>query len=100
MGLTVGVDVGGTKVAAGVVDESGTILASTRRDTPATDAELVAGVIADTVRELAADHTVEAVGIGAAGFVDEKRATVLFAPNMAWRHEPLKAIIEERIGLP
>ncbi len=41
------------------------------------------------------------MGIGAAGFVDDERATVLFAPNIAWRHEPLQATrIEERVGLP
>ena len=35
--LTIGVDVGGTKVAGGVVDEHGTVIASNRRDTPAGD---------------------------------------------------------------
>jgi glucokinase len=40
------------------------------------------------------------VGIGAAGYVDDKRATVLFAPNIDWRHEPLKDKVEQRVGLP
>jgi glucokinase len=52
------------------------------------------------VEELTADYDVEGVGIGAAGFVDEKRATVLFAPNLAWRNEPLRADVQKRIGLP
>jgi len=98
-GLTIGVDIGGTKVAAGVVDEEGTILASTRRDTPASDAARVTEVIADAVRELAAAHHPVAVGLGAAGFVDANRSTVLFAPNLAWRDEPLRAELEERLGL-
>ena len=51
-GLTVGVDVGGTKIAAGVVDEAGKLIASTRRETPATDTHLVLEAIADAVREL------------------------------------------------
>ncbi|HMA46400.1 MAG TPA: ROK family protein, partial [Frankiaceae bacterium] len=37
MGRTIGVDVGGTKVAAGVVDDGGVILASGRRPTPGTE---------------------------------------------------------------
>jgi glucokinase len=98
--LTIGVDIGGTKVAAGVVDESGRILASTRRDTPADNPTKTSDVIADAVRELAGTHEVVAVGLGAAGFVDASRSTVMFAPNLAWRDEPLRAAMEERLGLP
>ena len=98
--VTIGVDVGGTKVAAGVVDANGVILATTRRDTPADDPTRTADVIADAVRELAAEHDVVAVGLGAAGFVDASRSTVMFAPNLAWREEPLREAIEQRVGLP
>lgn len=99
MGLTIGVDIGGTKIAAGVVDEEGSILETCKVPTPqATDA--LTEAIAAAVRTVGADHHVEAVGIGAAGYVDEKRATVLFAPNIDWRHEPLKDKVEQRVGLP
>jgi glucokinase len=100
MGLTIGVDVGGTKVAAGVVDEDGRILEKLRRPTPAASPERTAGLIADAVIELLGRHEAEAVGIGAAGFVDETRSTVLFAPNLAWRDEPVKKEVEDRVGLP
>ncbi|UNO42546.1 ROK family glucokinase [Streptomyces sp. MST-110588] len=99
MGLTIGVDIGGTKIAAGVVDEEGQILATCKVPTPQATDELTEA-IADAVRTVGADHDVEAVGIGAAGYVDEKRATVLFAPNIDWRHEPLKDKVEQRVGLP
>jgi glucokinase len=98
--FTIGVDIGGTKVAAGVVDERGVIVASTRRETPAEDPERTEDVIADAIRELAASPRVVAVGLGAAGFVDAARSTVMFAPNVAWRDEPLRTAIEERVGLP
>jgi glucokinase len=100
MGLTIGVDIGGTKVAAGVVDEAGKILARVQRATPSQDPGRTADVVAACVRELARDHEIEAVGLGAAGFVDAGRSTVLFAPNLAWRDEPLQASIEGRTGLP
>jgi glucokinase len=100
MALAIGVDIGGTKVAAGVVDPDGHILARLRRDTPAHDPDKVEDVIANCIRELAADHDVEAAGLGAAGFVDAARSTVLFAPNLAWRNEPLRAAVEQRTGLP
>jgi glucokinase len=99
MGLTIGVDIGGTKIAAGVVDEEGSILETVKVPTPPTP-EGVVDAIAAAVRDVSANHAVEAVGIGAAGYVDDKRATVLFAPNINWRHEPLKDKVEQRVGLP
>jgi glucokinase len=98
--LAIGVDVGGTKVAAGVVDEAGVIVARTRRPTPSESAEDVERTIADVVEELRREHEVVAVGIGAAGYIDRERSTVLFAPNLAWRNEPLKADVSKLIDLP
>jgi glucokinase len=100
MGLSVGIDVGGTKIAGGVVDDHGTMLATARRESPATDTHAIEVSIEDLVEELRADFQVETVGVGAAGFVDSRRSTVLFAPNLAWRDEPLRADLEKRIGLP
>ncbi|WP_405017029.1 ROK family glucokinase [Kitasatospora sp. NBC_00070] len=99
MALTIGVDVGGTKIAAGVVDENGEILARTRVPTPA-DPQWAVDAIAQAVRELKEQHPeVSAVGVGAPGFVDRDRSTVIFAPNIAWENEPLKVRIEELTGL-
>lgn len=101
MVLAIGVDVGGTKVAAGLVDEDGAIVASTRRPTPSTSPDDVERTIASVVAELRADRNdVVAVGIGAAGFIDSSRSTVLFAPNLAWRDEPLRADVAKLIDLP
>jgi glucokinase len=96
--LAIGVDVGGTKVAAGVVDEDGRIIAKLKRSTPAASPARTEQAIADAVTELLASHRVAAIGLGAAGFVDSARATMLFAPNLAWRDEPLKQRVEERLG--
>jgi glucokinase len=100
MAVTIGVDVGGTTVAAGVVDDQGSVLATAQRDTPSDDPRRTEDVIVEVVGELAVSHDVEAVGVGAAGFVDAQRSTVLFAPNLAWRDEPLRTAIEGRCGLP
>ena len=82
MGLTIGIDVGGTKVAAGVVDEQGQIIARTGRWTPSLSPDKTEDVIADVVRELTAMHVVDAVGLGAAGSIDLSRL------NRAVRTEP------------
>jgi glucokinase len=100
MGLAIGVDVGGTKVAAGVVDEDGRVIEKLKRYTPAASPDDTISVIAGAVNELLTRHDVDAIGIGAAGFVDQTRSMVLFAPNLAWRDEPVKKLVEERIGRP
>lgn len=100
MGLAIGVDVGGTKVAAGVVADDGTIVSELRRPTPSDSPERTADVIVELVQELRKEHEVTTVGVGAAGFIDADRSTVLFSANLAWRHEPLRARIADRIKLP
>ncbi|USQ81672.1 ROK family glucokinase [Ornithinimicrobium faecis] len=102
--LTIGVDVGGTKVVAGLVDESGSVVAQTRRDTPGrtTQPSVVEEVIVDAVAEMLAAATgpVLGVGLGAAGFVSADRRTVVFAPHLAWRDEPIRDRLAQRLGLP
>ncbi|TDE15038.1 ROK family glucokinase [Jiangella asiatica] len=99
---TIGIDIGGTKVAAGVVDVDGNIIDRTRRETPSKSksAREVEDTIADIVAELGARHHVLAVGIGAAGFVDGTQSSVLFAPHLAWRNEPLRDAVQRRVRLP
>ncbi|MEV0083235.1 ROK family protein [Saccharopolyspora sp. NPDC050642] len=97
--LTIGVDVGGTSVRAGVVDQHGEILETHRVPTPATGPELNAA-IADTVRALADRYPVAGVGLAVAGFVSEDRRVVRFAPHLAWRHVAVADELAERLGLP
>ncbi|MFS0867721.1 ROK family protein [Microbacterium sp. 179-B 1A2 NHS] len=97
--LNVGIDIGGTKIAGGVVDEAGTILEQRRVPTPADPAAL-AEAVAVMVRDLTALHDVHAVGVAAAGFIDVTRSVILHAPNIDWTNEPLRAELEGRIGRP
>jgi glucokinase len=99
-GLTCGIDVGGTKIAGAVVAPDGTVVAEHRVVSPAASAEAVEDAIALLVTDLAAEHAITAVGIGAAGYVDAGRAVVMFAPNIAWRDEDLRSEIQGRVGLP
>ncbi|WP_105030562.1 ROK family protein [Arthrobacter ruber] len=94
-GLSIGVDIGGTKVAAGVVDVRGRILAEARRATPGQDPRAVEAVITELVRELSREYRIRSVGIGAAGWMDLSNSTVLFSPHLAWRNEPLRRNLEK-----
>jgi glucokinase len=98
----IGIDIGGTKVAAGLVDIDGRILKRAQRQTPhrSQSPQVVEDTIAEAIEELRDRRAPIAVGIGAAGFVDEKQSSVLFSPHLSWRHEPLRAAMRERVGLP
>jgi glucokinase len=97
--LKVGIDIGGTKIAGGVVDAEGRIVEQLRVDTPI-DTGALASAVVDMVRHFSDAHDIEAVGVAAAGFIDRDRATVIHAPNIAWRNEPLKATLEAGLDLP
>jgi glucokinase len=98
--LAIGVDIGGTKMAAGVVDDDGQVIDRERRDTPGNDIGDTESIIVDVVQTLAGRHQVSAVGVGAAGWIANDHATVLFSPHLAWRNEPLRDALAERIDLP
>ena len=100
--LTVGVDIGGTKVVAGVVTWDGTLLERVRAETPhrSSSPEVVEQVIVELVADLMGRHDVHAVGIGAAGFVDSSGESVLFSPHLSWRDEPLQSAVSSRLRLP
>lgn len=99
---TVGIDIGGTKVMAGVVDPDGKILEQLRAETPdrSKSPKVVEDTIVDLVLDLSERHDVHAVGIGAAGWVDSDRSRILFAPHLSWRDEPLRDKLADRLLVP
>lgn len=99
-GLAVGIDIGGTKVAAGVVDTRGRVLARTIQPTPTRSPAAVEDTIVMLVDQCAAEHDIVAVGIGAAGWIDSDQAVVRFSPHLAWRNEPLRDRLADRLDLP
>src|SRR5262249_6391034 len=89
-------------VAGGVVDAGGRVLARTRRETPgrSKSPSEVEETIADVVDELTSEYDAASVGIGAAGFVDVSGSSVLFAPHLSWRDQPLREARAAGLGLP
>ena len=102
--LMIGVDLGGSKVEATLVDRHGTVLGGSRR--PTSPERGPHGILADLVACLAehclasAERPVLGAGVGVAGQVDPATGTVLHAPNLKWNDFPLKALLEEAIDLP
>jgi glucokinase len=96
---TIGVDIGGTSVRAGLVDGYGTVLDTARAPTPTGEAALEAAIVS-VVGSLMERHRVGAVGLAVAGFVTRDRRSVMFAPHLAWRGTPVADRIADRLGLP
>lgn len=106
--VAIGVDIGGTKVSAGVVESAtGSVLHHVRYDTPdrTTSPRVVEDVIVDAVTAVlewagSQGREVSGVGIGAAGFVSAGGSTVVFAPHLSWRDEPLRDRLTDRLDMP
>ncbi len=95
-------DVGGTKIAAGLVDPDGTVVQRRRRPTPTGDAEAVWAAVESLLIETlaAADGTVAVVGVASAGPVDVRADTVSPINIAAWRGFPLTRRVADVTGLP
>ena len=99
MRSAIGIDIGGTKVAALRVAEDGDVLDRRERPTPADDVAATVETVSELAAELAAAGG-EAIGVGAAGMVDFAAGVLRYAPNLAWREIPLRDLLSERTGLP
>ncbi len=103
--VALGIDIGGTKVAAALVDDHGRVLAHERGPVaPDDNATGLASIFAVVDRLLAAAPEVRArlrgIGAGAPGAIDWQAGTLLGAANLAWRHLPIAAALTERYHLP
>ena len=100
---TVGVDLGGTKIALGTVDEEGRLLGMLRYETDRRGGPgAVINQIVEGVRQLKQETAISlsGIGIGVAGQVDPGTGGVIFAPNLDWHNVPLGADLEKECSLP
>ncbi|KJF20907.1 ROK family protein [Rhodococcus sp. AD45-ID] len=98
----IGVDIGGTKVAAAVVTSSGEVLESVRAATPAAGRDAVLDTTAALIDQLRVTHTVDGIGVGAPGIVDRSSGRVVFASDIlpGWMGAEVRSELEARMSLP
>lgn len=92
------IDIGGTKLAAALVGEDGTVLRADRTPTPAQDADEVLGALRTLVDGVRGDSEPLAVGIGSAGPLDSERGLVSPVNIAVWRDFPLVGRVRELVG--
>lgn len=97
---TCGIDIGGTKIAAGLVSAEGELSERIERPTNPSDPQAIIDTVVGMVEELDGDHVARAVGVAAAAFLDRTRDRVYFAPNIAWSDFPLQDVLQQRLGRP
>jgi glucokinase len=97
-----GIDVGGTKIAAGLVDPAGNVLHSLRRETVVGDPDATLDCIAAAARDLiSASGTdpqgIHAIGFGIPGLVDPEKGIGIASVNLGWRDVPVRRGLEARL---
>ncbi len=101
-----GVDLGGTKILAGVFTEKLDCLGRSKKSTKSQRGadkvvERIAACISDAIDECDLQaKQIRGIGIGAPGACDPETGTVLFAPNLVWKDYPLRKELEKHVGIP
>jgi glucokinase len=98
----VGFDVGGTKIAAGIVTEGGRVVHKEVVATPQpSDATALQCTLVELAHKLRNSHPgIMAIGVGAAGLIDWPTGHIRWAPNSSYRDLPLQRILTAETGLP
>lgn len=101
-----GVDLGGTKILAGVFDDKLECLGRAKKSTkaqrgPEAVVERIAATVLEAIDECDLQpKQIRGLGIGAPGACDPDTGTVIFAPNLVWKNFPLKKELEKRLPFP
>jgi glucokinase len=95
----IGVDLGGTKILAGVIDADGRVHETLERPTVTTSQAALLDELADVVLALPQDR-VRAVGFGIPSRIDQRDGVVLSAVNIPLRDTPFRMEMERRLDLP
>ncbi len=97
---SIGIDIGGTKIAGALVDETGAIVRETRVPTPVEDRSALVDAVVEVVNDLKTGHEVLGAGVAMAGFIDAAQSSVIYGTNFGWKNYPLKTEIEAKLDIP
>jgi glucokinase len=100
--VVIGVDIGGTRTRAALIDSAGGVLENTTiRTDPAAGTKGIISVVEDALGKAPGlELEVRAIGVGAAGFIDATKGSVLQAPNLTYDDPDIADALETRTGLP
>lgn len=101
MRYAAGIDIGGTKIAAALVDHNGAIVRELKVVSPVSSSESMLDAIASLIDKITDEEDVIGVGVAAAGFLSSDREIMYHSPNISvWRNQPLRSQIAKRTSFP
>ncbi len=95
----IGVDLGGTKIAAGVIDRTGALISRSERETPTIDEDTLLTALDDVLADLW-DNEIGAIGLGVPSTVDQRTGTAVMSVNIPFSDVPLRDRVSKRFGVP
>ncbi len=101
--MFVGIDVGGTAIKAGVVDENGAVVSSSTVESRPQSGQAMVRLMYEAMcraldRGMISRESIEAVGIGSSGICDNKKGTIIYSGNIAFDNTPVREFFMERIN--
>jgi glucokinase len=101
MKKAIGIDIGGTKIAAGIISEAGELLYRQEVKSDPSDRESMFKQVVTAVEQVlegTAFSEIEGIGIGVPGKVDRENGIAIFQNNLPWQQFPIAARLQEQFG--
>ncbi|EEK79327.1 ROK family protein [Bacillus cereus] len=104
MKKAVGIDIGGTKIAAGVISDTGVLLERAEVKSDPLDREKMFGRVVEAVEQVLRKSSIsianiEGIGVGVPGKVDRAKGIAIFQNNLPWRQFPITFRLQEQFGI-
>jgi glucokinase len=104
MKKAVGIDIGGTKIAAGVISDTGELLERSEIKSDPSDREKMFGRVVEAVEQVLRKSSIsiadiEGIGVGVPGKVDYEKGIAVFQNNLPWRQFPISVRLQEQFGI-
>ncbi|MEF7655560.1 ROK family protein [Bacillus sp. ZJS3] len=104
MKKAVGIDIGGTKIAAGIISDTGELLERVEIKSDPSDREKMFGRVVEAVEQVLKKSSIsianiEGIGVGVPGKVDREKGIAVFQNNLPWRQFPISVRLQEQFRI-
>ncbi|MEY2193522.1 ROK family protein [Neobacillus sp. BF23-41] len=104
MKMAIGIDIGGTKIAAGIISETGELFKRAELKSDPSDREKMFVKVVEAVEQVLEDSTysladMEGIGVGVPGKVDQEQGVAVYQNNLPWAQFPVTSRLREQFGL-
>ncbi|MFJ7724704.1 ROK family protein [Neobacillus sp. NPDC097160] len=104
MKKAIGIDIGGTKIAAGIISDTGELLQRTEVKSDPSDRENMFDKVVEAVEQVLEKSAlslaeIEGIGVGVPGKVDREKGIAVFQNNLPWKQFPIATRLQEQFGM-